>query len=277
MAIVSFWSDGKSETGKTVSIAAIAVQIALESNYKVLIFNTIYDNTAIEDCFWSIAPKGNKFEFLEGRKTDIDTGIKGLSKAILSNKTSPEIITNYTKTIFKDRLELLTDSQILREDYDRQRVLLKEMIKMANQYYDIVLVDIEGSAEDSVIQGILEESNIVVGTLSQSLRKINDYVRLRQQSTLFSGPNVMFVIGRYDKKSTYNLKNIARHMGEKEIYGIPYSTLFFEACNEGKVADFFIKFRKAKMTDNNGLLIDSIRNVSTAIIEKIKYLQMMNG
>ena len=276
MAIVSFWSDGKGETGKTVSIAAVATQMALENNFKVLIFNTEYGSTAIEDCFWNTS-SGNKFDFKERGKTDIDTGIKGLSKAILSNKTSPEIITNYTKTIFKNRLELLTDSQILREEYEKQRILLKEMIKMANKYYDVVLVDIEGDIEDSIVQGIMETSNIIVGTLSQNLRKINGYVKLRQQNTLFSGPNVLFVIGRYDKKSTYSLKNIARHMGEKEIYGVPYSTLFFESCNEGKVADFFIKFRKAKLTDNNGLLIDSVRHISGAIIEKIKVLQLMNG
>ncbi|MCL2341690.1 MAG: hypothetical protein FWC53_01110 [Firmicutes bacterium] len=276
MAIVSFWSNGESETGKTLSIAAIATQMALENNFRVLILNTQYNDMTIEDCFWNTSSKG-RFEFQEGRKTDIDTGIKGLSKAILSNKTSPEIITNYTKTIFKDRLELLTDSQIPREEYEKQRILLKEMIKMANKYYDIVLVDVEGSLEDSIVQGILEISNIIVGTLSQNLRKINDYVKLRQQDTLFSGPKVMFIIGRYDKKSAYSIKNISRHMGEKEIYGIPYSTLFFESCNEGKTADFFIKFRKAKLTDNNGLLIDSVRTIVGAIIEKIRMLQKING
>jgi len=277
MAVVSFWSDGKSETGKTVSIAAIATQMALESNSRVLIFNTVYGNMAMEDCFWSVSSQENKREFLDGRKMDIDTGIKGLSKAILSNKTSPETITNYTKSIFKEKLELLTDTQVSEEEYEKQRVLFKEMIKMANKYYDMVLIDLQGDLEDSIIQGILEMSHIVVGTLSQGLRDINSYIQLRQQSAIFSGKNVMFLIGRYDKKSTYSLKNVARNMGEKEIYGVPYSTLFFEACNEGKVADFFIKFRKAKLPDNNALLVESVRKITGTIIEKIKLMQMMNG
>ena len=276
MAIISFWNDGKGETGKTVSIAAIATQMSLENNFKVLIFNTKYNDITMEDCFWNTGSKGSKFEFKESGKTDIDTGIKGLSKAILSNKTSPEIITNYTKTIFKGRLEFLADSKISKEDYVKQRSLLKEMIKMANKYYDIVLVDLEGDIEDSIIQGILEISNIAVVTLSQSLRKINNYMQLREKNNLLVGKNIMLLVGRYDKKSTYSLKNIARHMGEKEVYGVPYSTLFFESCNEGKVADFFIKFRKAKITDNNGLLIDSVRKISTEIIERIKLLQEMN-
>ena len=36
-------------------------------------------------------------------------------------KTTPEIITNYTKTVFKDRLEILTDNNIPRDTYEKQK------------------------------------------------------------------------------------------------------------------------------------------------------------
>ena len=29
----------------------------------------------------------------------------------------------------------------------------------------------------------------------------------------------------------------------EEVYGIPYNTLFFEACCEGKIVDYFLRFR----------------------------------
>ena len=273
MAIVSFWSDGKGETGKTASVAAIATQMSLENNFKILIFNTKHNDITMEDCFWNTVNVDTRLNFKETGKTDIDTGIKGLSKAILSNKTSPEIITNYTRTIFKNRLELLADSNILKEEYDKQRTLFKEMIRMANKYYDLVLVDLEGDINDTVISGILEISNIVVPTLSQSLRKINNHLKAKKEDRILSKENIMVLIGRYDKKSTYNLKNVARHIGEKQIYGIPYSTLFFESCNEGKVADYFIKFRKAKPSDNNGLVVNSVREFSEHLVEMLKVFQ----
>lgn len=277
MAVVSFWGDGNGETGKTASIAAIATQLSLDNNFKILIMDTKHNDTTMEDCFWNtVSVNNNKLNFKVEGKTDIDTGIKGLTKAILSNKTSPEIITNYTKTIFKNRLELLTDDNILKEEYDKQRVLFKEMVKMANKYYNLVFVNLEGDIKDTVISGILESSNIIVPTLSQSLRKINNYMLLKKDNSILNGQKVMTLIGKYDKESTYNLKNVARHIGEKEIYGIPYNTLFFESCNEGKVADYFIKFRKAKPIDNNGLLIESVKKISEDLIETIKFLQM-NG
>ena len=39
MAIISFWSEGDREAGKTASLAAIATQISIDNTYKTLIFN----------------------------------------------------------------------------------------------------------------------------------------------------------------------------------------------------------------------------------------------
>ena len=38
---------------------------------------------------------------------DTEAGIDGLAKMLRSNKLNPDMITNYTKVVFKDRLEVL--------------------------------------------------------------------------------------------------------------------------------------------------------------------------
>lgn len=106
-----------------------------------------------------------------GNRADLATGTTGVAKAILSNKTSPEIIKYYTKTIYKDRLELLTEDNITQEDYQNQRRTYKEIAKIANRYYNLVLVDISGSPEESITRSILEESDIVVVNLPQNIKK----------------------------------------------------------------------------------------------------------
>jgi len=111
MAIISFWSNGREETGKTSAIVALTTLLGINHNYKVLVLNTKYNDYAYEDCYWQ-EDKLIKLINSKDAKTDIGHGISGLSKAILSNKTSPEIITNYTRIVFKDRLELLTDTKI---------------------------------------------------------------------------------------------------------------------------------------------------------------------
>lgn len=52
MSIVTFWSDGKEQTGKTLSIAAIATHMAIEHNYRILVISTGYKDDTLNRCFW---------------------------------------------------------------------------------------------------------------------------------------------------------------------------------------------------------------------------------
>ena len=97
---------------------------------------------------------------------------------------------------------------------------------------------------------------------------------LREKDVMFKKNNVMLLVGRYDRFSKYNSKNLGRYMGEKEIFTVPYSTLFFEAANEGKVADFFLRYRNLDDTDRNALFISEIQKASEKIIQKLNELRM---
>ena len=58
---------------------------------------------------------------------------------------------------------------------------------------------------------------------------------------------------------------------KKKIYTIPYNTQFFDACNQGNAARFFIENANADMgTDRNGFFISEVANLTDAIIEAIK-------
>lgn len=83
-----------------------------------------------------------------------------------------------------------------------------------------------------------------------------------------------YYFGRYDRYSKYTNKNVARYIGEKEVFTVPYSTLFFEAANEGKVADFFLRFRKLEDSDRNALFISEVRRATEKIIYRLQELQM---
>src|SRR5574344_1897093 len=107
MAIVTFWSIGNEETGKSMSTAAVATELAANHNLKVLVLSTAFENKDLENCFWDVSKDENIYVENDRNKTNVDSGIDSLVKAILSNRTSPETITNYTKIIYKDRLEVL--------------------------------------------------------------------------------------------------------------------------------------------------------------------------
>ena len=274
MAIISFWSNGRGETGKTASIAAITTFLAIQHNYKILILDTKYNDYSYQDCYWQ-EDKTISLIHKDAAKTNIASGITGLSKAILSNKTSPEIITNYTRIVFKDRLELLTDTDAEIEDYEIHKKVFRDIAKIASRYYDLVFIDIDSSLDKSTINSLLEVSDLIVPNLSQKMRQINDYLNEKENNMILQEKAVLPLLGRYDKNSKYTVKNVSRYMKEREkVCAIPYNTLFFEACNEGTVDDFFIKLRKINPKDKNALFIEEVKNTAEKIIYKLQELQM---
>ena len=270
MAIITFWSSGKEETAKTLSVSAIATYMAIERNMKILAMSTNYNDTTLETCYWKQQEDVNKKHMV-----GLGNGIEELARAIMSNKASPEVMTNYTKIILKNHLEVLpsirTDDY---QEYEKLKPVYKDILKNANRYYDLIFVDLNKGQDAEITKDILEMSDLIIVNLTQRLKLINDYIKLREEEALFRQKNVLLLFGRYDKYSKYNQKNISRYMKEKEIYTIPYSTLFFEAANEGDVPDFFFKFRKVNENDRNGLFISEVKRVSEKIIYKLQEQQM---
>lgn len=274
MAIVSFWSNGREETGKTSAIVAMSTLLGVNHNYKILVFDTKYNDYTYEDCYWK-EDKLIKAINSDDAKTDIGHGVAGLAQAIMSNKTSPEIVTNYTRIVFKERLELLVDTKIEPEDYERHKTIFSDIARIANKYYDLVFVDIDKDLDEKTTNSILEVSDLIVFCMPQKLRKINDFIELREEHPILRKKAVLPLLGKYDKNSKYNAKNVARYLKEKKgICAIPYNTLFMEACNDGQVDEFFIKFRKIKEKDKNAFFINEVRAGIEKIIEKLKELQM---
>lgn len=272
MAIVTFWSNGKEETAKTLSIAAIATHMAIEYNYKILIVSTVFNDDTLETCYWE--PKNAELiKEIAGNKKDISAGIDGLVKLTLSNKLTPEAVTNYTRLVFPDnRLEVLSGSKAeTYQEYEKVRQTYSEVIQAANEFYDLVFVDLNKGLDNDYIKGILNISDLVVVNITQRLKLLREFEKIREENMVFKKDNVMILVGRYDKYSKYNAKNIARTLGYKgEVSVIPYSTLFFEACNEGKVADFFLRFRKLNPTDRNALFIEEIKKAVATIKERLR-------
>ena len=69
-------------------------------------------------------------------------------------------------------------------------------------------------------------------------------------------------------------------LGYKELTNLEISEVeefikeLFEACNEGKVVDYFIRYRKSNATERNSLFVKSVQEVAEGIIYKLKEVQM---
>ncbi len=285
MSIVTFWNDDKEQTGKTLTAVAVATKMAIEHNYKILLLSTSYRENTIKNCFWvDTVQKRLGNLALKNNNIAVENGIEGLSKLVLSNKIQPSLITDYTKVIFKNRLEVLNgysgggdlSDEEKWHNYKKVTECYVELVKLANQYYDMVLVDIDNQVGKDVREQLLEIANVNVLVLSQRLESLNRYKELKTTDKNIMGPKCIPVIGKYNKASKYNKKNIIRYLEEKkDINIIPFNTLFFEAAEETGVTEFFLKMRDIKdKTDDNYIFMSEVFKLVTNIITRLKDLQM---
>ena len=284
MSIVTFLNSSKEESGKTMSIAAIATYMSIEHNYRILIVSTTDAKDSFRRCFWEEKKqkKKNLGIFGPNARLEVENGVDGLSRLIRSNKVSPDVITNYTKVVFRDRLEILLGSEekekanpILSEQQEIEKVY-PDIINTANQYYDLVFVDLDENVKKDIRKSIIDSSDIIVANMSQRLRSIEDFSKLREQEAVLRTKKTLILIGRYDKFSKYNSKNISRFLGERnQVLTIPYNTLFFEATEEAGIPDLFLKFRKSiNPDDRNAFFIQEVKRAADNIIYRLQDLQM---
>ena len=279
MAIIAFWSDEKKETGQTLSMVALSTYMAIEHNYKILNVSTNFKDETLESCYWNEQKKAalmKKITNNDNATIGLESGIEGLVKVIKSNKTTSNIVSNYSRVVFNDRLDVLCAPKTTSySEYLEIAKMYPEILNIANRSYDMVFVDICKIINEEEINRILEVADVIVVNITQRLQIIDKFYNLREENNFFKNNNILLNIGRYDKFSKYNIKNISRYirMG-KNVSAVPYNTLFFENCSEGKVAEFFLKLRNADLDDRNKIFIQEVSNMSKTLIYKLQELQI---
>lgn len=276
MAIVTFWSECKKEIGQTSTSIAVATQMAMEHNYKILLIST-NNNDELGKAFWQEEKqkKGLSAIFEGSKKVNIDSGIQGLAKVANSSKLTPDIITNYTKIVLKNRLEVLDGYTAKDMNYEDIYRVYPEVILNASMYYDMVIVDLNRKIENEITDKILETSNVIVYGINQKNSSINLYLNSKNNEFIGKKKNIVTYLGRYDKFSKYNSKNIARYIkAGKDMNYLSYNTLYNEASDEGTVIDLFFKLKTVKSEDKNTEFLNEIRKISESIIYKIQELEL---
>lgn len=277
MAIITFCSNETKETGQTMSLAATAAYMAIEHNYKILVISTDLNDLSLENCFWEYDKIRKASTIKKDEKVGIESGIEGLIKALISNRTSNEIIRNYSRIVLKDRLDiLLAPTTKVYQEYIQIAESYTDILQVAKRYYDLIFVDLSKKMPRKVAAEILKLSDILVINMTQRLKTINDFMELRETNDFYQRKNVMLLMGRYDKNSKYNIKNVTRYLKEKKMISVvPYNTLYLEAASEGGIIEFMLKAKNVTdELDSNNIFIKELKKLDENIIFKLQELQM---
>lgn len=285
MSIITFWNDTREQTGQTYTAVAVATRMAIERNYKTLLISTSVNDSTIKKGYWGensdIASK-----ILNARTSTVavENGIEGLFKLLASNKLTPSIITDYTKVVFKGRLEVIpgyTSTENATEQSNLEYIKklensYLELVKTANEYYDIVIVDLDKRLSKNIKEQILKLSEVNVLVLAQKMESLNKYNELKNKKDDWAKNRCIPVLGKYIKDYKYNSKNIARLLQEKnELSVIPFNLQYVGSMEEGKVVDMFLKLRNIKdKTDENYIFMEATLKLNNVILKKMQDMKM---
>ena len=282
MTIITFWNNNTGKIGQTYSALAIATHMAIEHNYKILLMSTKYNDQVTMQAF-GFSQSVQALNKLTKNKNsmELESGIEGMTKLALSSRLTPEVVPNYTRMVFKDRLEILA-AQKSKEggnvDYIRTYSATKNILSVASKYYDIIFVDLNNGFSEAPTREILEMSNIIIINVEQKMSEFDALTELKEKEKLFTPKNSFTLINRYDRESKYTSKNITRYLNEKkEVFTVPYDNLFAEAVQEGTAAEFFLNPRIRKLEDTEdktAFLISELSRAEQAIVYRMQELQM---
>ena len=275
MPIITFWNGTKEHCGTSSSSVAFATQLAIEHNMKILLITTSFNDTLIKDCFWKETKNSLFFKKVnQGLET---AGIEGLNRLIRSNRISPSAVTDYTRVILTGRLEIVLGVEGNLEQFELIKNNYSKVIEQASKYYDIVIVDLDNEIGEQSVEEVLKKSDIIVAMISQRYNNIIKIKEIIEQRDYLGYEKTLITIGNYRKESKYNAKNISRNLLKKRdiINTVPYNNLFFEASQEGKIIDLFLKLMSLKENNENYIFIAELKRLYENINTKLRMSKLM--
>jgi hypothetical protein len=267
MPRIVFWSPVTGISGNTHAILAVSTLMGIKHKAKCLLMQGHFNSRKIETSFSPYDELRNSGVF---ENTDI--GIGALTKIVVSNKLTPATIKNYAKPVLKDRLDVLYGvNSKEKEQYKLMMQNLQFVTRKAAEIYDLVFIDLPKTASDSQVKDVLTDADLIVCTMSQDIVNLTDFFNTIEKVDAIKNKPIMYVVGDYEAKSKYNLRNIkVKFRVQEPLYAVPRNYNFTDACNEGNIIDFFYKNANADKLDYNGMFINEVSNIVEKIIEETK-------
>ncbi len=256
--IVAFWSSIHGQSGTTSNMIAIAALSAMEQDFKCLLMQTHFKMNSLEA--YLIGSRESS------RDIFVDIGIDGLARSIKLEPLNEQIIDNYTIPLWNKKLTLLPGTTIDNNDmfrYDMAKTIGK-IIKEANKYYDFIFID-SNSGSDEISKLVLSQADLVVVNLSQNKSVLDHYF----SNWKFKDHNLMYLIGSYNRNSSYNLHNLKalyKQFRKTPLGVIPYNTGFMDSLSGGCVLRYISKNIGVNKTREDTYFMTCVRKASEMLI-----------
>lgn len=269
MSTVAFWSPLQGGSGSTAHITSVAAMIGLEYKVRMLLGHGGVAGERVEGAFHA-----GKVALDDSFISFNDCGMDALERLCLNRRLNKENIRDYTVPLMLDRLDFVSGNAKCEGTLPGYRAqLLQSILTLANQYYDLVLMDAGCGVPDIDAKGdgaILDVADLIVVSLTQNIQALENFFSGDHLPQALQNKPYIVVVGRYDRHSHCTLQNVKRRFGFKgHLHGIPYSTDFMDAWNMKAVLPFIQRSRHMNSHHPSASFFDSIKLLSKDIMEQL--------
>lgn len=235
---IAFWSPYHGQTGTTTTALAMASMTAMVNNYKVLLGHSHFQRSTLERC---LIPKRQEND--EGISEFSDNGLDALRRLAKNGRLLPEKVSDYTTPLLAgNRLDLLQGLEDTNDMDSKEEInILRRIFSRSKAVYDLVMIDVHSGSSQQLTRMLLEDADVVVVCLNQNRWLLEDYFNNESNGELLAGKRVIHHISSYNRNSKYTVRNIRKLYGLDRVIATPYSSDLMDACNSGKVLDFFMR------------------------------------
>jgi len=250
------WSPVHGQSGTTANTVSLASMFSLDNPTRSLLTHAQLSLSSLEFLF----RKGNKEDRFN------DEGMEALERLVKSKLLKADAIPDYTKTIYKNRLDLLSGNHKVHEDPSYSETVLRTILSVANDHYDLLWIDAHSGIHNQATRVLLEEADLVLVNLPQNRFVIERFFSGEDFPEALKDKPYVVLISMYDEEAAYSLRTIKRtHKVKVPLFAIPYSSAYRDAFNQQAVTEYFLRSKEVKKGDSSYTFIHSVRQVNAFI------------
>lgn len=258
--IIAFWSPTSGQAGTTSNLLATAVMSSALLQKNIFILHNHYSDLSLEKALLGKNARQDLFE---------DIGLDFLLRNNKIPDLSESIINNAVISLFNSKIHLLPGTnKEYKEQFEAEMVeMTPAILGSVNQYYDLVFMDLApGYGVPS--QSLLKIADFIVVNLPQNIYSIDYYFAKYH----FPQEKILYIIGKYNKDSRYNIKNLERsyHCIRHKTAVIPYNVEFMDHVQDGKLIQYISKNLIGSREKENLYFISKLREAAELLSKHIK-------
>ena len=261
---IAFWGVAPGKSAVSSNMLAVAVYASLRDRRELCVMQAHFDKNRLEDGFMPISSMVcMKEDFAYCRREGIDELIDNI-RLNLSRTSFEDSLINIKNT---QMYYLPSTSEFSEELFERECDKEKErLVKVISEYTKLNFVDC-GVGNGILSKTLMDNCDLLVINLEQGLHSIPKIIYENKELM----EKCIFLIGRYDDASRYNMRTIRRkyHIDEQSIATIPYNISFKDSICEGKIIEFFNRNINCDKYDDNYDFICQVDNAANIIFRKV--------